>query len=139
MARRKEAAWDDEAQNPQNGDEGTQEAPQETRDDSGLTASERRKLTPEQRRERFLQVFGYLPEDENSSQRFARIGAGRVSRIIDGLRTLPALGNRSSYAFTEEQAQRMFERLEQELREARAQFTRNAIEGISRSKSFSFT
>lgn len=136
MARRKEAAWDEEAQNPNNGDT---EQNQETRDESGLTASERRKLTPEQKRERFIQIFGYSPEDENPSQRFSRVGAGRVSRIIDGLRTLPALGNKSNYEFRPEHAEQMFDRIEQELHEARKQFTRNSVEGISRSKSFSFT
>lgn len=96
------------------------------------------KLTPEQKRERFNQIYGYYPEDEVPAQRFHRLGAGRVSRIIDGLRTLPALGNRKSYEYTEEQANRMFERIESELREARAQFTRVAIEGITRPRSFSF-
>jgi len=96
--------------------------------------SGRRRRTPRE----FFNEYGYYRADETKSQHFTRIAAGRVSRIIDGLRSLPALANRITYEYSPEQDSKMFEVIESELKKARSGFDIIKSGATSRDKSFKF-
>jgi hypothetical protein len=102
--------------------------------DGDSTTVTRRRRTPEE----FLAIYGYRQEDETPSQKFTRVGQNRVSGIINGLRTLPALANKKQYEYTDDRADKMFAVIEEEFKNAKSEFERIRTGGVSSAKSFSF-
>lgn len=90
----------------------------------------------EKNRERFHKMYGYYPEHEQPHQKFHRLATGRVSRVIDGIRTLPALANKTQYEYADEHPEKMFAAIEQELATAKSEFQRIQSVGASRARSF---
>lgn len=90
------------------------------------------------RREDFFKLYGYYLDNETASQKFARLAVGRMSRIIDGIRSLPTLANRKVYEYSEEHAEKMFATLQTELSNAREKFGRVAQDGAGKQRTFTF-
>ncbi|MDD5015676.1 MAG: hypothetical protein PHW73_11395 [Atribacterota bacterium] len=67
---------------------------------------------------------------ENREQRFKRIAEKRTDKILNDLRILANCSNKSSYAYTEEDINKIFRAIEEELKHVKAKFK------ISRSNKF---
>jgi hypothetical protein len=74
--------------------------------------------------------------DETPADKFHRLATARTSRIIDGIRTLPALANKKVYDYHSDHPGKIFDTLEKELREARKDFARIQEDGAGRLRSF---
>jgi len=61
---------------------------------------------------------------ENRQQRFRRVAERRTNEIINKLRILGNCANRSAYAYTDEEINKIFVAIEKELREVKAKFVR---------------
>lgn len=61
--------------------------------------------------------------EENRDDRFKRVAAKRTNDIIHKIRLLGNCSNRSSYNYDEQQVNRIFSAVEQELKAAKARFT----------------
>lgn len=61
--------------------------------------------------------------EENRDDRFKRVAAKRTNDIIHKIRLLGNCSNRSSYNYDEQQVNRIFSAIEQELKAAKARFT----------------
>lgn len=59
---------------------------------------------------------------EGKAERFERVATARVKRVADAIRVLSNCGNRSTYLYNEDQVERMFKFLEEQLREAKSKF-----------------
>ena len=59
---------------------------------------------------------------ETKEQRFKRLTEQRVNAILDKLRVLGQLSNRSNYDYTEEQVDAAFKAIQREINAARAKF-----------------
>lgn len=68
---------------------------------------------------------------ETPEQRFKRLGEKRGRRILKELELLGNLGNLHNYRYTEEQVNKIFEAITQQLAEARNKFS------VKRSREFS--
>lgn len=74
-------------------------------------------------------------ENETKAEKFIRIGEYRMNKAVDAIGRLENLANRSSYEYTQEQVDAMFQALEGRVAEVKARFTpKKAAE----SKTFSF-
>ena len=74
-------------------------------------------------------------ENETKAEKFIRIGEYRMNMAVDGLGRLEYLANCSSYEYTQEQVDAMFQALEGRVAEVKSRFaSKKAQEG----KSFSF-
>lgn len=102
---------------------------------SGEKFTPRRHKTPEE----FHAEYGYYLADETKAQKFNRVAARRASVVIDVLRQLPALGNKSLYECTDEHAAKLFDTIYEEFKKAADAFE-GARKGVAspRSKSFTF-
>ena len=67
---------------------------------------------------------------ETRGQRFKRIAEKRTDRLLIDLRVLANCSNKSTYAYTEEDVNKIFRAIEDELKHAKAKFK------ITRSKKF---
>ena len=67
---------------------------------------------------------------ETRGQRFKRIAEKRTEKILNDLRILANCSNKSSYTYTEEEINKIFHAIEEELKHAKAKFK------ITRSKKF---
>ena len=67
---------------------------------------------------------------ETREQRFKRIAEKRTDRALNDIRILGNCSNKSTYAYTEEEVNKIFRTIEEELKHAKAKFK------ISRSKKF---
>lgn len=61
---------------------------------------------------------------ETRQERFKRVAERRTNEIINKLRILGNCANRSTYAYTDEEINKIFTAIEKELREVKSQFTR---------------
>ena len=68
---------------------------------------------------------------ETKEDRFQRLAEQRVNAILDKLRLLGQLSNKSNYGYTEEQVEASFRAIQQELNSTRAKF-RNDSSGRKR-------
>lgn len=74
-------------------------------------------------------------ENETKAEKFIRIGEYRMNKAVDAIGRLENLANRSSYEYTQEQVDAMFQALEGRVVEVKSRFApKKAPEG----KSFSF-
>ena len=74
-------------------------------------------------------------ENETKAEKFIRIGEYRMNKAVDAIGRLENLANRSSYEYTQEQVDAMFQALEGRVAEVKSRFaSKKAQEG----KSFSF-
>lgn len=74
-------------------------------------------------------------ENETKAEKFIRIGEYRMNKAVDAIGRLENLANRSSYEYTQEQVDAMFQALEGRVVEVKARFMpKKAAE----SKTFSF-
>lgn len=62
-------------------------------------------------------------------ENFKRIATYRTNKIIDQIRTLSKCSNKNSYSYTEEDINKIFSRLEEELKEAKSAFCGEAEGG----------
>ena len=60
---------------------------------------------------------------ETRKQRFERIGTKRVNRILNNLRLLGNLSNRSSYDYTENEIRKIFNVVDHSTKNAKSKFT----------------
>jgi hypothetical protein len=65
-----------------------------------------------------------ITNKETRQQRFRRVAARRTNEIIDKLRILGNCANRSAYAYTDEEVNKIFAAIEKELREFKSKFAR---------------
>ena len=68
---------------------------------------------------------------ETKDDRFKRLAEQRVNAILDKLRLLGQLSNRSNYGYTDDQVDAAFRAIQQELNSTRAKF-RNDSRGRKR-------
>ena len=74
-------------------------------------------------------------ENETKAEKFIRIGEYRMNKAVDAIGRLENLANRSSYEYTQEQVDAMFQALEGRVAEVKSRFApKKAPEG----KIFSF-
>ena len=74
-------------------------------------------------------------DNETKAEKFIRIGEYRMNKAMDAISRLENLANRSSYEYTQEQVDAMFQALEDKITEVKAIYTpKKAAE----SKTFSF-
>ncbi len=62
------------------------------------------------------------PTNESKADKFVRLAPPRVNKVIQGLQSLKKLSAHSSYEYTEEQTQKMFAAIRNELDECEAAF-----------------
>lgn len=74
-------------------------------------------------------------ENETKAEKFIRIGEYRMNKAVDAIGRLENLANRSSYEYTREQVDAMFQALEGRVAEVKARFTPKKE---AESKTFSF-
>lgn len=67
---------------------------------------------------------------ETREQRFKRIAEKRTDRLLNDIRVLANCSNKSTYAYAEEEVNKIFRAIEDELKHAKAKFK------ITRSKRF---
>ena len=63
---------------------------------------------------------------ESKEDKFKRLAEQRVNAILDKLRLLGQLSNKSNYGYTEEQVEATFRAIQQELNSTRAKFRNDA-------------
>ena len=74
-------------------------------------------------------------DNETKAEKFIRIGEYRMNKAVDAIGRLENLANRSSYEYTQEQVDAMFQTLEGRVAEVKSRFApKKAPEG----RSFSF-
>ena len=71
--------------------------------------------------------------EQTRDQRFKRLAEQRVNAILDKLRLLGQLSNRSNYEYTDTQIQAIFKAIQKELNATRVKF----LEGTKGRKRFS--
>lgn len=59
---------------------------------------------------------------ENKDEKFRRLAEQRVNAILDKLRLLGQLSNKSNYGYTEDQVETAFKAIQQELKTTKAKF-----------------
>ena len=59
---------------------------------------------------------------ETKRERFEKIAVARTNRIIEQLRLLGNCSNKNNYSFTEEDIRKIFNAIEQEVRNTKAKF-----------------
>lgn len=59
---------------------------------------------------------------ETKAERFERMAPPRVDKVINALRLLGNLSNRSNYSYTDEQVKEMFRAIDSALRETESKF-----------------
>jgi len=62
-------------------------------------------------------------EKETRHERFARLAEKRTNNIIKNIRILGNCSNRSSYEYTKEEVDKIFNAITSEIREEKAKFT----------------
>ncbi len=62
-----------------------------------------------------------IPE-ENRRSRFKRLATKRVNNLLNKIRILGNLSNKSSYDYNEEEVNRMFKAIEEQLKIAKTKF-----------------
>ena len=61
--------------------------------------------------------------NETRHQRFERLATRRVNRVLDGIRLLGNLSNRSSYDYTDAEIQKIFSAIDLASKHAKSRFT----------------
>lgn len=70
-------------------------------------------------------------ESETKAEKFIRLGEYRVNKIMEAIKRLEHLSNRSSYEYTTDQVEAMFSILETRLSEVKAGFTEKKKETVN--------
>lgn len=65
------------------------------------------------------------PQNETRAERFRRLASQRTSAIIDKLRLLGNLSNKSNYEYSEEDLRKIMSAIETQLKITKARFTGN--------------
>ena len=60
--------------------------------------------------------------EETRKERFRRVATRRTNEILNRIRTLGNCSNKSAYAYSEEDVQKIFSAIEKELRVVKARF-----------------
>ncbi len=63
-----------------------------------------------------------ISANESKADRFLRLAPARINKVLSGLQSLSKLSSRNSYEYTEEQVQKMFGAIRNELEECEAAF-----------------
>ena len=62
------------------------------------------------------------PEGETRKERFRRVATYRTNRVLDDIRLLGNLSNRSTYDYSEDEVNKIFFAIKKQLEGARAKF-----------------
>ena len=62
-------------------------------------------------------------DSESREERFIRMGQTRMNKVLDSIRLLKNLSNRSSYAYTDEQVDKMFQTIDSAISDAKESFS----------------
>ncbi len=76
-------------------------------------------------------------QETKKRQRFKKVAANRVQRIIDCLALLQNCSNRNNYEYDEEDVNHMFEEMNKALKDSKAAYL-NELNKISGKEGFSF-
>lgn len=60
---------------------------------------------------------------ESKHQKFVRLAEGRTNRIIDSVRSLAKLANKNHYDYSNDEVQKIFAALKNEIDEAKSTYT----------------
>jgi len=66
--------------------------------------------------------------EETRKERFARVATRRTNEILKKIRVLSNCSNKSSYAYTDEELNKIFSAIEKELRTTKAKFAKRKKE-----------
>ena len=67
-------------------------------------------------------------EGETKAEKFQRIGAYSINKVIDSLKSLEKLSNTSSYEYSEEMVEKMFSAIDGTLQEVKEKFVKKPKE-----------
>ena len=70
----------------------------------------------------------YASEENVTNDRFIELAEKRTQRILDALRLLGNLSNRSNYAYREKDYEKIFRTIKKDLRECEARFAGREVE-----------
>jgi short-subunit dehydrogenase len=76
-----------------------------------------------------------MAHEESKEARFIRVAEARTNKIINMVQLLGNCANRSTYEYTKEDVQKIFNAIQEELRQAKAKF--EIAESESTKKGFS--
>lgn len=62
-------------------------------------------------------------DNETREEKFIRMGQARMNKVLDSIRLLKNLSNRSSYAYTDEQIDKMFLAINAAVEDAKSSFS----------------
>lgn len=63
-----------------------------------------------------------IKDTESREERFIRMGQTRMNKVLDSIRLLKNLSNRSSYSYTDEQVDKMFQTIDMAVTDAKNSF-----------------
>ena len=61
---------------------------------------------------------------ESDRDKFVRLANSRVNKVIRSIRTIGNLSNRSNYSYTDDDVEKIFRALQEELKRCRRRFSR---------------
>lgn len=73
-----------------------------------------------------------LYTEEAKRARFKRIAERRINKVLEALRLIGNVGNKSLYSYTDEEIEKMFDALENKIRETKSKFKLKRSEGYFR-------
>lgn len=68
-----------------------------------------------------------MPDNNAKSENFVRLAEARTNKIIDMIRLLGNLSNKSNYSYSNEQVESIFNSLEEVLQETKAKFIEESV------------
>jgi len=69
-----------------------------------------------------MHIFNYMLENESKSARFKRLAESRTNAVLEKIKILGNCSNRSMYAYTDEEINKIFSEIDKYLKETKAQF-----------------
>jgi len=64
-----------------------------------------------------------IPQVQSREDRFKRIAANRTNEVLDRIRILGNCSNKSTYKYSEDEVNKIFRVLDQEIKNCKAKFT----------------
>lgn len=73
----------------------------------------------------YAKIYAYMEEDmkENKHEKFIRLAEARTNRILEHLRLLSNLSNKSNYDYTDDEIKKIISAIEKELKLVKNAFT----------------
>lgn len=62
---------------------------------------------------KFLETYGYKPEDETKGQAFSRIASRRMGQTLDEIRKLETLADKNNYEYSDDQVKQILGALQE--------------------------